>query len=250
MNASPLSVKNLTMRYHVQPVLENVNFDIPNGQSVAIMGPNGAGKSTLLKGIMGLAPMMSGQVSIFGEALNKKRLSVAYVPQRDESDWDFPIQVLDVVLMGRQGHLKFWQRPSSTDYQLAEAALRQLGMFDYQKRQISQLSGGQQQRVFLARALVQQAQLYLMDEPFAGVDMKTEKAIVALFDQLKQDKKTIVCVHHDLNTVAEYFDWVVFVNRGVVAAGPIESVLTTDFIQQTYGGRLVTTAPASFASLS
>ncbi len=237
MIAPPLSVQNLTMRYHqAQPVLKSVSFDIPQGQTVAIIGPNGAGKSTLLKGVMGLAPLVSGQVSMFGSPLEKNRLSVAYVPQRDESDWDFPIQVMDVVLMGRQGHLKFWQRPSAADRALAEEALNQLGMLAYKNRQISQLSGGQQQRVFLARALVQQAELYLMDEPFAGVDMKTEKAIIDLFGHLKQAGKTIVCVHHDLNTVTDYFDWVVLVNRGVIASGPVNEVMTADNIQQAFGG--------------
>jgi len=238
MSVSPLRVENLAMRYHTQPVLEGVSFDIPAGSSVAILGPNGAGKSTLLKGIMGLAPLMQGKVSVFGGALTDQRLKVAYVPQRDESDWDFPIQVMDVVLMGRHGHLKFWQRPSSVDRALAKQALQKLDMLPYQNRQISQLSGGQQQRVFLARALVQQADLYLMDEPFAGVDMMTEKAIVGLFEILKQQQKTIVCVHHDLNTVAEYFDWVILINQGLIASGPVETTLTPEIIAKTYGGRI------------
>lgn len=236
MNDSPLKVDDLTMRYQAQPVLKSVSFEIPVGHRVAIIGPNGAGKSTLLKGVMGLTPLVSGQVSVYGLPLAKQRLSVAYVPQRDESDWDFPIQVMDVVLMGRQGHLAFWQRPSSADRALAEEALDQLGMLAYKDRQISQLSGGQQQRVFLARALVQQAELYLMDEPFAGVDMKTEKAIIDLFGRLKQAGKTIVCVHHDLNTVADYFDWVVIINRGVIASGPVAEVMTADNIHKTFGG--------------
>jgi len=238
MSVSPLRVEDLAMRYHTQPVLEGVSFDIPAGSSVAILGPNGAGKSTLLKGIMGLAPLMQGKVSVFGGALTDQRLKVAYVPQRDESDWDFPIQVMDVVLMGRHGHLKFWQRPSSVDRALAKQALQKLDMLPYQNRQISQLSGGQQQRVFLARALVQQADLYLMDEPFAGVDMMTEKAIVGLFEILKQQQKTIVCVHHDLNTVAEYFDWVILINHGLIASGPVETTLTPEIIAKTYGGRI------------
>lgn len=235
---SPISVENLTMRYHRHPVLEGVSFEIPVGKTIAIVGPNGAGKSTLLKGIMGLEPLVEGKVSIFGAPLTDQRLQVAYVPQRDESDWDFPIQVMDVVLMGRHGHLKFWQRPSALDRALAKQALQKLEMVPYQTRQINQLSGGQQQRVFLARALVQQADLYLMDEPFAGVDMITEKAIVNLFETLKQDQKTIVCVHHDLNTVAEYFDWVIFINQKVIATGPVETVLTPEVVAQTYGGRI------------
>lgn len=234
----PLSVEHLSMRYHHKPVLTDVSFTIPEGKTIAIVGPNGAGKSTLLKGIMGLVPTMEGEVKFFGESLTKKRLSTAYVPQREEIDWDFPIKVLDVVLMGRHGHLKLWQRPSEIDYQIAEQALKDLQMWDFKDRQISQLSGGQQQRVFLARALAQQANLYLMDEPFAGVDVATEKAIIELFKNLKSQGKTIICVHHDLNTVGEYFDWIIFINARLVAAGPAEEVLTKDNLNKTYGGRL------------
>jgi len=226
------------MRYHHKPVLTDVSFNIPEGKSIAIVGPNGAGKSTLLKGIMGLEPMIEGQVNFFGQSLDKKRLSTAYVPQREEIDWDFPINVMDVVLMGRHGHLKLWQRPSNIDRQIAEKALKDLQMWDFKDRQINQLSGGQQQRVFLARALAQQANLYLMDEPFAGVDVATEKAIIELFKNLKQQGKTIICVHHDLNTVGEYFDCIIFINARLVAAGPAEEVLTKDNLNKTYGGRL------------
>ena len=194
---SPLVVNQLSMRYHHKPVLTDVSFSIPEGKTIAIVGPNGAGKSTLLKGMMGLEPVISGEVKFFNQPLDKKRLAVAYVPQREESDWDFPINVMDVVLMGRHGHLKFWQRPSKQDVKIAEQALQQVSMLDFRDRQISQLSGGQQQRVFLARALAQKASLYLMDEPFAGVDVTTEKAIIGLFQELKAQNKTIVCVHHD-----------------------------------------------------
>lgn len=235
---SPLSVDHLSMRYHHKPVLTDVSFNIPEGKSIAIVGPNGAGKSTLLKGIMGLEPLIEGQVQFFGQSLDKKRLSTAYVPQREEIDWDFPINVMDVVLMGRHGHLKLWQRPSNIDRQIAEKALKDLQMWDFKDRQISQLSGGQQQRVFLARALAQKANLYLMDEPFAGVDVATEKAIIELFKNLKQQGKTIICVHHDLNTVGEYFDWIIFINARLVAAGPVEEVLTKENLNKTYGGRL------------
>jgi len=235
---SPLQVAHLSMRYHHKPVLTDVSFSIPEGKTIAIVGPNGAGKSTLLKGIMGLEPSIEGQVSFFGEPLQNKRLSTAYVPQREEIDWDFPIKVMDVVLMGRHGHLKLWQRPSNIDREIAEQALKDLKMWDFRDRQISQLSGGQQQRVFLARALAQQASLYLMDEPFAGVDVATEKAIIELFKNLKAQGKTIICVHHDLNTVGEYFDWIIFINARLVAAGPAEEVLTKDNLNKTYGGRL------------
>jgi len=235
---SPLVVKQLNMRYHHKPVLTDVSFSIPQGKTIAIVGPNGAGKSTLLKGMMALEPRLSGEVRFFGQPLDKKRLAVAYVPQREESDWDFPINVMDVVLMGRHGQLKFWQRPSQQDKQIAQQALDQVSMLDYKDRQISQLSGGQQQRVFLARALAQKASLYLMDEPFAGVDATTEKAIIELFNHLKSQNKTIVCVHHDLNTVGEYFDWVVLINARLIDAGPVADVLTPENLNKTYGGRL------------
>ncbi|WP_040728148.1 metal ABC transporter ATP-binding protein [Thiomicrorhabdus sp. Kp2] len=235
---SPLSVEHLSMRYHHKPVLTDVSFSIPEGKTIAIVGPNGAGKSTLLKGIMGLEPTIEGSVNFFGQPLEKKRLSTAYVPQREEIDWDFPINVMDVVLMGRHGHLKLWQRPGKIDKEIAEQALKDLQMWDFRDRQISQLSGGQQQRVFLARALAQQATLYLMDEPFAGVDVSTEKAIIELFKNLKAQGKTIICVHHDLNTVGEYFDWIIFINARLVAVGPVEEVLTKENLNKTYGGRL------------
>lgn len=235
---SPLVVKQMSMRYQHKPVLTDVSFSVPEGQTIAIVGPNGAGKSTLLKGMMGLSPMMSGEVQFFGQTLDKKRLAVAYVPQREESDWDFPINVMDVVLMGRHGQLKFWQRPNRHDINIAEQALEQVSMLQYKDRQISQLSGGQQQRVFLARALAQKASLYLMDEPFAGVDVTTEKAIIGLFKQLKAQNKTIVCVHHDLNTVGDYFDWVILINARLIAYGPAHEVLTPENLNKTYGGRL------------
>jgi len=234
----PLSVSNLSMRYHHKPVLTDVSFEIPEGKTIAIVGPNGAGKSTLLKGIMGLEPIMDGEARFFGEPLTHKRLAIAYVPQREEIDWDFPIKVFDVVLMGRHGQLKLWQRPSAIDREIAQQALKDLGMWDYKDRQISELSGGQQQRVFLARALAQKARLYLMDEPFSGVDVSTEKAIIELFKTLKTQGQTIVCVHHDLNTVGDYFDWIIFINARLIAAGPVEQVLTKENLNKTYGGRL------------
>lgn len=238
MTPPPLKVEQLSIRYHHKPVLTDVSFEIPAGKTVAIIGPNGAGKSSLLKGIMGLTPTIGGQTQFFGEPLEQKRLTTAYVPQREEIDWDFPIDVMDVVLMGRHGQLKFWQRPNAADKEIAEKALKNLKMWDFRDRQISQLSGGQQQRVFLARALAQQASLYLMDEPFAGVDVATEKAIIELFKELKAKGNTVVCVHHDLNTVHEYFDYVVLINARLIAAGPSEEVLTKDNLNKTYGGRL------------
>lgn len=236
MNA--LSTRNLSAGYQTNKVLQNINLALPQAQATAIIGPNGAGKSTLLKGLMNLLPQVSGEVRFFGEPLKKQYHNIAYVPQREEVDWDFPICVLDVVLMGRHGQLKFWQRPSKHDQQLAMQSLEKVGMQAFAKRQISQLSGGQQQRVFIARALTQQAKLYLMDEPFAGVDMATEKAIVTLFKQLKANQQTLICVHHDLNTLQDYFDWVIMINGGLVTYGPIKEVLTLDNLNKTYDGRL------------
>lgn len=236
MNA--LSTQNLNLGYQTNKVLQEINLSLPQFQATAIIGPNGAGKSTLLKGLMNLLPHKSGKVEFFGEPLKKQYHNIAYVPQREEVDWDFPICVLDVVLMGRHGQLKFWQRPSKQDQELAQQSLEKVGMQAFTQRQISQLSSGQQQRVFIARSLAQQAKLYLMDEPFAGVDMATEKAIVALFKQLKENQQTLICVHHDLNTLRDYFDWVIMINAGLVAYGPINDVLTLDNLNKTYDGRL------------
>ena len=236
MNA--LDVKQLSVGYQNKSILQNVTFSLPAGASIAIIGPNGAGKSTLLKGLMQLIPASQGEVNFFGKTLKQCYTDIAYVPQREEIDWDFPINVLDVTLMGRHGHLKFWQRPSAQDLALAQSSLEKVGMLAFAERPISQLSGGQQQRVFIARALTQQAQLYLMDEPFAGVDISTEKALVQLFTELKNEGKTLISVHHDLNTLRDYFDWVVMVNAGLITVGPIETTLTLDNLNKTYAGRL------------
>lgn len=235
----PIEVHDLTVTYQSNPVLWAVDFTIPQGTCVAIVGPNGAGKSTLLKAIMGLLPLSSGYVKVFGEAsVQKKRSLLAYVPQRGSVDWDFPISVLDVVLMGRYGRLPFYKKLRPLDYDAAMDALREVGMEDLASRQIGQLSGGQQQRVFIARALVQQAQIYLLDEPFAGIDAATEQAIISLFEKLKSSGKTVITVHHDLHTVLEYFDWGVLLNLRLISAGPIESVMTPENLTKAYGGRL------------
>lgn len=233
-----LEVHDLTVSYSHRPVLWDIDFSVPAGKLVAVVGPNGAGKSTLIKSIMGLLPLSSGYVRIFGESLQRRRGIVSYVPQREEVDWDFPINVFDVVMMGRYGRLPFYRRPSDLDYQVAENSLKQVGMEQYSNRQISQLSGGQQQRVFIARALAQEAELYLMDEPFAGVDAATESALSALFCSLRDSGKTIVCVHHDLNTVAEFFDYVLLINVRLVAYGKAGEVLNAENLNATYGGRL------------
>ncbi|MBX7144015.1 MAG: metal ABC transporter ATP-binding protein [Oligoflexia bacterium] len=233
-----VEVHDLTVAYRQRPVLWDIDFSIPEGCLAAVVGPNGAGKSTLLKAVMGLLPSTSGYVNIFGEPVLNKRSIIAYVPQREEVDWDFPITVQEVVMMGRTGRLPFWRRVSTHDRNMVEQALTEVGIFDLKHRHISELSGGQQQRVFIARALAQDAAIYLMDEPFAGVDAATEKAVIELFRKLKAARKTVICVHHDLHTLADYFDYVVLVNLRLVAAGQTSATLTPENLNKTYGGRL------------
>jgi manganese/zinc/iron transport system ATP- binding protein len=233
-----IEVKELTVQYQQKPVLVDVDFTIPQGKTVGIIGPNGAGKSTLMKAVLELVDKSAGEVKFFGDSLARKRLAIAYVPQRGEVDWDFPIDVYDTVMMGRLGHLPLFKRPGAADHAIVEKALNQVELWDFKDRQISQLSGGQQQRVFIARALAQEAQVYLMDEPFVGVDMATERAIIGLFHQLKAQGKTIVVVHHDLNSVVDYFDWLLMLNVRLIAQGPTQEVFTREALQKTYGGRL------------
>lgn len=235
---SPLRVRDLTVAYDKKPVLRSVNLSLPEGRLVGIVGPNGAGKSTLLKAVLGLIPAAAGEVEIYGEPYRSQRQLVGYVPQRGSVDWDFPTDALDVVTMGRYGRLGWFRRPGHKDREIALHCLEQVGMADFADRQISQLSGGQQQRVFLARALAQDAQIYFMDEPFAGVDAATEKAIMALLSQLRSAGKTVVVVHHDLQTVRDYFDWLVLLNMRIITAGPTADVFTGENLQKTYGGRL------------
>lgn len=235
---APLSVRDLTVAYQKKPVLRSVHVQVPEGVLIGIIGPNGAGKSTFIKAVQGLIPVASGETQIYGKPYKQQRKLVGYVPQRESVDWDFPTDALDVVLMGRYGRLGWFRRPGRADRDFAMECLKKVGMADYANRQISQLSGGQQQRVFLARALAQEAQLYFMDEPFAGVDAATEKAIILLLNELKQQKKTVLVVHHDLQTVEEYFDWAILLNRRIIAAGPVQEAFTSDHLQKTYGGRL------------
>ncbi len=233
-----LEVHDLTVAYDRKPVLWDIDMKIPEGKLVGIVGPNGAGKSTLIKAIMGLLPNTSGFVRIFDQPLDEIRQRVSYVPQRESVDWDFPASVRDVVLMGRYGKLGLFKRPRKADIMAAMDALRQVGMEAYSSRQISQLSGGQQQRVFLARALAQQADIYLMDEPFAGVDAATEKTIITLLREMTQQGKTIIVVHHDLQSVTTYFDWVILLNMRLTAYGPTNETFTQELLQETYGGKL------------
>jgi manganese/zinc/iron transport system ATP- binding protein len=234
----PIEVHSLTVAYGRRPVLWDVDFAAPAGQLIALVGPNGAGKSTLIKAIMGLLPLSAGWVRIFGEPLEKRRRDVAYVPQRESVDWDFPTDALDVVLMGRYGRLPLFGRPGREDRRVALEALDKVGMSAFARRQISQLSGGQQQRVFIARALAQDASIYLMDEPFSGVDAATESAIVQLLRDMKARGKTVLVVHHDLQTVPDYFDWTMLLNMRLVAFGPTMQVFTQERLNETYGGRL------------
>ncbi len=233
-----IEVNDLTVAYHEKPVLWDLDLEVPAGVLMAIVGPNGAGKSTLIKAMLGLVRAAAGQVLFFGRPYAEQRRLVAYVPQRGSVDWDFPTSVLDVVMMGRYGALGWLRRPGKREKEMAMAALAQVGMEEFAERQISQLSGGQQQRVFLARALVQDAQLYLMDEPFQGVDAKTERAIVAVLQELRRQGKTVVVVHHDLETVPEYFDWVLLLNVRRIASGPVSEAFNEENLRLTYGGRI------------
>lgn len=235
---APLAVHDLTVAYQRKPVLWDVDLDIPEGKLVGIVGPNGAGKSTLIKACLDLVPKTSGEVGIYGKPYRRQRHLVGYVPQRESVDWDFPVSALDVVAMGTYRQLGWFRRVGAAQKQAAMAALEQVGIAHLAQRQISQLSGGQQQRIFLARALVQQAQVYFMDEPFAAVDAATEQAIVKLLHALNDEGRTCLVVHHDLATVTQYFDWVVLLNMRVVAAGPVAEVFTPENLHKTYGGQL------------
>lgn len=233
-----LEVNQLSAAYRKNTVLSDVSFQIEQGSLTSIVGPNGAGKSTLIKTLLELHPRLTGDVAFFGSSLKKEKRRIGYVPQRGSVDWDFPTDALDVVLMGMYGQIGWFKWPRKKHKEKALAALEQVGMADYATRQISELSGGQQQRVFLARALIQEAELYFMDEPLAGVDAATEWAIMTILQQLKNEGKTVLVVHHDLQTVEDYFDHVLFLNRTVVAHGETSSTFTMENIQRTYGGTI------------
>jgi manganese/zinc/iron transport system ATP- binding protein len=235
---SALEVHDLTVAFDRKPVLWDIDLTIPQGKLVGIIGPNGAGKSTLIKAIMGLLPISSGYCKLFDEKLDTVRQKVSYVPQRESVDWDFPVSVMDVVLMGRYAKLGLLKRPRKADVDVAMDCLRKVGMEAFANRQIAQLSGGQQQRTFLARALAQQAEIYFMDEPFAGVDSATEKAIINLLRTMTEANKTVIVVHHDLQSVINYFDWVILLNTRLIAHGPTATVFTQQNLQETYGGKL------------
>ena len=232
-----LSVRGLTVSYGVRPVLRSVSFDVPRGKLVGVVGPNGAGKSTLLKAMLGLIEPNTGSIRVRGKAVAEARSELAYVPQTEAVDWDFPVTVFDVVLMGRFGRLGLLGRPKAADRRSALRALAQVSMTTYVNRHIRQLSGGQQKRVFIARALCQDAEILLLDEPFAGVDAATEQAIFDLMDRLTTEGKTLIVVNHDLS-VLNRFDLVLLLNQQVVAYGPTTETVTDANLRRTYGGRL------------
>ena len=232
MNA--IEIKKLTVAYDEKPVLENLSLNIGKGQIWAVIGPNGAGKSTLIKTILEFLKPIVGDIKVNGEKYAKMRKKIAYVPQRGSVDWDFPTTLFDVVEMGSYGRVGFLKRVSKEEKVRVIEAIKQVDMLEFKDRQISELSGGQQQRVFLARALLQDAEIYLMDEPFQGVDSKTEKSIVQILKKLRDEGKTVVVVHHDLKSVPEYFDYVAMVNKSVVVSGKVEDVFTPENIDKTY----------------
>ncbi|GAA5222302.1 metal ABC transporter ATP-binding protein [Membranihabitans marinus] len=229
---------NITVAYDRQPVLWEVDFEMPAGKLIGIIGPNGSGKTTLVKTLMGVLTPDSGYVEIFNEPLHEVRSKIAYVPQRESVDWDFPASVYDVVMMGRFSAKKLFQRPSKQDKLVVRQSIEKVGLTPFIRRQIGQLSGGQQQRVFLARSLAQEADIYFMDEPFVGVDAATETAILTLMLTMKDQGKTLIIVHHDLQTVSEYFDEVLLLNTRVIDYGPVETVLTDANLKAAYGGQL------------
>jgi len=233
-----LDVHDVTVAYHRKPVLWNIDLTIRAARLIGIVGPNGAGKSTLVRAILGLVPLAGGRVKLFGQPVARQRKRIGYVPQRESVDWDFPVSVMDAVLMGTYGELGWFRRPGKPQRAEAQRCLETVGLAELADRQIGQLSGGQQQRVFLARALAQQAEVYLMDEPMAGVDAATEDVIFNLLQELRDAGKTVLVVHHDLRTVPMYFDDVVLLNMRLVAHGPVSDVFTPENLRRTYGGRL------------
>jgi manganese/zinc/iron transport system ATP- binding protein len=241
-----LHIEDLTVSYESKPVLWDIDLNIPPGVLAAIVGPNGAGKSTLIKAALGLVKPAAGHIYIHGRSYREQRRRVGYVPQRSSVDWDFPTTALDVVTMGLYGQLGWLRRPSRKTLEQARGALEQVGMADYADRQISQLSGGQQQRVFLARALVQEAEVYFLDEPMAGVDATTERIIVGILQKLRDQGKTLVVVHHDLQTVTEYFDWMLILNVRAIAQGPVREVYTADNLKAAYGGQVALLGTGAF----
>jgi manganese/zinc/iron transport system ATP- binding protein len=238
LETSALAIRGLTVGYGGKVALLSVDATVPAARMVGILGPNGAGKSTLLKAALGIVPRLSGHITVFGTAMPEALRRIAYVPQRASVDWDFPALVIDVVMMGLWRQLGLLRLAGRRHRARALACLDRVGMADFAQRQIGELSGGQQQRVFIARALAQDADLYLLDEPLAGVDAATERTVIAVLRGLRAEGRTVVCVHHDLSTVAEYFDHVLMLNVRRIAEGPVATAFTAANLQATYGGRL------------
>lgn len=242
MEYSAVKIEHLTVAYHTDVILHDICLNFKGGQITAIIGPNGAGKSTLIKAMLKIEPSLTGEVQFKltpdaqFQSYKEAQEEIAYIPQLSAVDWDFPTTVEDVVTMGRYGKLGWFKRPSRKDFEIASDKIDYVGLSDYKEQQIGQLSGGQRQRVFMARALAQEADIYVLDEPFAGVDMKSEQIIIKILKELTEQNKTVILVHHDLQTVAEYFDEVVLLNREVVANGPVEETLTDENIRLTYYG--------------
>jgi manganese/zinc/iron transport system ATP- binding protein len=233
INEKPaLSITDLYVNYNLQPALSNIHLDIPQGLLIGIIGPNGAGKSTLLKTALGLIKPSRGKVEFFGQSIEKLKGLIGYVPQRETVDWDFPVTVHDLVLMGRYSHIGLFKRPSSTDYQITQECLSKVGLASYSQRQIRQLSCGQQQKAFIARAFAQQATVYFMDEPFAGVDLATETLLIT-----QEQKKTVFVVHHDLHNIDIYYDWIIMLNTELIAVGNIKDVFTAENKERTFRSR-------------
>lgn len=233
-----IKIINLTISYNKRPAIKGINLDIEQGYIIGIIGPNGAGKSTLLKGVLGLLPTDTGEVKIFGKDIKDSLKRIAYIPQKEQFDWDFPINVSEVVLMGRYPYISLFGYPTLKDKEIVSQVIDKVEMNKYASTQIRNLSGGQQQRIFVARALAQESDIYFLDEPFVGVDAKTESSIFDLIKELKAAGKTIMIVHHDLSKVKDYFDKVILINQTLIAYGNTSEVFTPEFIHKTYGGRL------------
>ncbi len=233
-----VEIHDMSVVYNKKPVLWDIDIHFPQGQLIGILGPNGVGKSTLLKAMMNIVPKSSGYVKFFGQPLEKMRKHISYIPQRQSVDWEFPANVYDIVMMGRYPHMGIFKRPNANDKKIVYQALQQVDMLPFAQRQIGALSGGQQQRIFIARALAQEANIYFLDEPLAGVDASSSTLILSLLKKIVANNKTVIMIHHSLETIEEYFDYVVLLNMYIRAVGPTKKVLTPTLLQETYGSQL------------
>ncbi len=234
----PINIEDLSINYGSKRVLSNIYLELLKGHVIGLIGPNGAGKSTLIKAILGLIDYEVGRIEVFGQPVDNVRKRIAYVPQKDEIDWSFPATVFDVVMMGRYPHISNFSSPSKADKELVHEAIEEMEMGPFKNRQIGKLSGGQQQRVFLARAIAQQADLFLLDEPFVGVDSTTEHKIIDLMQKQAKEDKMLLVVHHDLASVSHYFDKVIMLNQRIIAFGNVNEIFTEAYLKKTYGGQL------------